>query len=264
MSIPTTPSAFPSEGLYPSDGTADFGDCLWPITPGCFDMDAFEPSVIERAKVLATATLRSLTAYRVGGCPRTVRPCSASSLHLTSPLDASIWEHGEWLNNGCACTDACGCRALSEVVLSAPVGEIHEVRVDGVVLDPSTYRLDGARLVRTDGQAWPTSQDLTLPDTEPGTFSVTYLPGYKVDALGTIAAGVLTHEYAKACSGGHCRLPAGVTQIARQGITMEVGADAFPNQRTGIREVDVFIERWNPHGLRTAPRVLSPDLQRVR
>ncbi len=259
----STPGLLPSDEVYPSDGVGA-SDCLWPIAPGCVDLEGFETDVVVRAKVLATATLRSLTAYRVGGCPRTVRPCSASRLHLTSRLGVSIWEHGEWLGNGCACTNACGCHARSVVVLSAPVGEIHEVKVDGVVLNPSTYRLDGARLLRTDGQAWPTSQDMTLPDTEPGTFSITYLPGYKVDMLGAIAAGLLTYEYAKACSGGQCRLPAGVTQIARQGITMEVGADAFPNQKTGIREVDVFIERWNPHGLRTPPRVLSPDLDRRR
>lgn len=259
MSIP---ALRPSWGLYPSDGVEglpDALDCLWPIAPGCFDMEAFEQSVIRRARVLATATLRSLTAYRVGGCPRTVRPCTRSCLPLeTGPFLPY------WLDNGCVCRTGCDCSALSSITLYAPVGEIEEVKIDGAPLPPTAYRLDGSRLIRTDGQPWPTRQNLTLDDDQPGTFSVTYLPGYKVDLLGAIAAGLLTHEFAKACSGGKCRLPSGVTQIARQGITMEVGADAFPNQRTGIREVDVFIERWNPHGLRTAPRVLSPDLQRVR
>lgn len=261
MTIPTDP---PEAVDLP-----DAAECPWPIDPSCVgDLSGFDDAVIERAKVLATSALRALTAYRVGGCPRTVRPCAESCLPLgvSGRAFTPTLYGGEWLNNGCTCSPSgCGCRALSEVVLHAPVGEIIEVRVDGEVLDATDYRLEqGYRLVRTGGGSWPTCQNLAQPDTEPGTFSVTYVPGFPVDRLGAIAMGVLTAEFAKACGGGKCRLPSGVTSITRQGIQMTVGADAFPNQRTGIREVDVFIERWNPHGLRTAPRVYTPDTFRGR
>ena len=69
---------------------------------------------------------------------------------------------------------------------------------------------------------------MTLADTEPDTFSVTYLNGYPVDGLGAYAAGVLAMEFAKACTGGKCRLPAGVTSVARQGVSLQIATGAFP------------------------------------
>lgn len=253
----STPSTEPSE-------------CTWPLAEGCADLEAYDAAQVERAKILATAALRFLTVYRVGGCPRTVRPCAAScasSYGLSGPgFSPQVWA-GEWVNNGCVCGPAgCGCSALSEVILPPPVGGVTEVVVDGQVVPPTAYRIhEGNRLVRVDGKSWPTCQDLALDETEVGTFAVTYTPGYPVDALGMVAMAVLTTEFAKAlCGDKKCRLPSGVTSLTRAGITMEFGSDTFPNQRTGIREVDIFVQRWNPFGLRTAPRVLTPDIHKGR
>src|SRR5438128_508567 len=79
-----------------------------------------------------------------------------------------------------------GCGCLSTVRLSGyPVREVSEVKIDGDVVDPSEYRLDGWQdLVRMDDpgppvrkRRWPHSQNLALDDDQPNTFSVTYSHG---------------------------------------------------------------------------------------
>jgi hypothetical protein len=90
------------------------------------------------------------------------------------------------------------------------------VLVDGVAVDPTLYRVDnGDELVRLDGEAWPTTQDMLLDPDQPGTFAVTYLHGVPVDGLGARAAGVLACEFAQAIQGLNCALPPTVTSINR-------------------------------------------------
>ena len=272
----------------------DLPDFCWPVDTSCVsdwdewevepDPEAVPPEVgvprytaeqKARAVSLAGQTLRVLTGFRVGGCPVTVRPCRAGCREQTwraypvAGVGVAPWHPvslgGTWLNVGCGHAGGCGCTSVSEVRLYGQASAVTEVRVDGAVLDPSAYRLDsGGRLVRTDGDAWPLCQDLTAPDTEPGTFSVTYTPGAPVDGLGAYVAGVLAGEFVRACTDGECRLPTGVQTIARQGVTMTLGIGAFPEGKTGIREVDAYLERWNPNGLRGPSQVYSPDLRRPR
>ena len=59
-----------------------------------------------------------------------------------------------------------------------------------------------------------------------------------------------------------CRLPRGVTEISRQGVSMTIEGELFPNGQTGIPEVDAFIFLWNPFNMKTRPRVYSPDMPR--
>jgi hypothetical protein len=75
---------------------------------------------------------------------------------------------------------------------------------------------------------------------------------------------VLACEFAKACSGGKCRLPGGVTALARQGLSMEIVASMFAGGTTSIREVDAYVAQVNPHGLKTASAVWSPDLEQSK
>lgn len=253
-----------------------YDGCLWPVDPACFDEEwaALDEAVQNRAVALASSTLYRLTGYRVGGCPITVRPCKAGcaggarsyySYGSYGWMNPHIGLSGTWINS-CGCNTDCSCVTLCEVVLPSPVGTVIEVAVDGLVVNPSDYRVDGNRLVwvGTDECPWPACQDLSLPDTEPGTFSVTYLNSYPIDALGAYAAGVLAWEYAQACVGNRCRLPASVTSISRQGVSFDIATGAFPNGMTGIREVDAFIAIWNPDTLRQQTRVWSPDLMPPR
>jgi hypothetical protein len=268
-------------------------DFCWPVDTSCVpDWDTWEvepdpeadppvagvPTYTDeqkaRAVSLAGQSLRLLTAFRVGGCPITVRPAAQRCRELTwrtypvSGIGSTPWQPvdlgGTWLNVGCG-HSGCGCLGTREVTLYGNASSITQVKVDGAVLDPSAYRLDpGGRLVRLDGEAWPLCQNLAAPDTEDGTWSVTYTQGAAVDGLGAYAAGLLAGELVKACSGGECDLPASVTQIVRNGITMTLGTGAFPGGRTGIQGVDAYLERWNPQGHTIPPLVWSPDLARPR
>lgn len=251
--------------------------CPWPTATDCLPStwSDLQATVRERAVALASATLQRLTGYRVASCAIKVRPCNPDSFwnqrHAIPPYDGwqtpfrpSLDAYGVWVNHTCGRACESGC----EVVLPAPVGRVDEVRVDGAVVPPEDYQVHSGRtLVWTgDGDCpFPRAQDLSKPDTETDTFSVTYLNGHPVDSMGACAVSVLAGEYAKAITGGSkCRLPSGVTSVVRQGVTIEVSSGAFPGGMTGIREVDAYIALWNPKGQQRQTSVWSPDLPKNR
>ena len=250
----------------------EFSGCLWPVDSACFSDDwaATEESVKTRSLALASATLTRLTAGRVKACPITVRPyqdtCGCFVPDLGYPgfygaFSPGMTVTGNWVNN---CGPVCADPATS-VYLPPPVGKINQVRVGGAIVPTTDYRLfQGNRLAYIgSGAGWPINQDVVKPDTAAGTFSVTYLNGYPVDALGAYAAGLLAVEFAKACTKGKCKLPNNVTSIVRQGVSMDIVSGAFPNGLTGIREIDVFVALWNPRGVLQPTTVWYPGQSRV-
>lgn len=249
-----------------SETIPEYAGCLWPVDPACFsdEWESADEAIKQRSLALASSTLHRLTGYRVTACPVTVRPYSSIRCFIPNQFDQfpqamapGINLYGQWVNN---CGPLCADPGTS-IRLPRPVGRIVEVKVDGVVIPPTDYRvLDGNRLAYLGtGDGWPLGQNVELPDTEEDTFSVTYINGYEPDALGAYAAGLLANEFAKACTGAKkCRLPAGVTSIVRQGVSMEITTGAFPNGMTSIREVDTFIALWNPSGQRQPTTVWYP------
>lgn len=165
---------------------------------------------------------------------------------------------------------SCGCSPLSTVPLAYPTTGITEVLIGGVIVDPAKYRVDEWReLVRVDGAWWPSCQNLAADETEEGSFVVTYTHGVAPPPAGMLAAAQLACELWKACARvGDCKLPAGVTKVTRQGITIERGllASWFRDLRTsrgwntGLALVDAFLTAYNPNSLRRAPAVWSPDV----
>jgi hypothetical protein len=266
--------------VEPDDPSLASDDVCWPVVVLCNDdyETEFDEEIRAYAETLAGRTMRQLTGYSVGGCPITVRPCAArcvqqgayltagpTGAYATPGLGPFINASGAWVN-GCGCVpSSCSCKRLHEVHLDSPVGDVVQVKIDGSVLEPAAYRVDdGYKLVRLDGHAWPACQDMAAADTEPGTFSVTYLNARPVTRAGAVAAGVLANEFAKACKGKACSLPRGVTQIVRQGVTLNLETGVFPDRRTGIQAVDAYLDAVNPHKLVTPPIVYSPDLPRPR
>lgn len=241
---------------------------------------------MEKSEALAWMTLAALTADQVGTCPITVRPCKKgcppSGSYLVAPVDASgryagvlpgrstfapyVNGRGAWVNScGCAGSD-CSCTALCEAIVPGPVGDILEVWLDGAVLDPSAYRVDdGNRLVRTDGDCWPTCQDMAQDAHGDAAFSVTYYRGMAPNAVTLWMAGLLAVEWFKACTNDKtCRLPSGTQSVTRQGVSYQITSDMFGEAGTGIREVDAFVQRLNPYRLKMAPVIAIPNARPAR
>jgi hypothetical protein len=78
-----------------------------------------------------------------------------------------------------------------------------------------------------------------------------------------VAYGRLASEFGKSlCNEKSCSLPKNVKTIVRRGVVMEFKEGLFPENRTGLRDVDLFVESVNPHRLRAMPTILSPETRR--
>jgi hypothetical protein len=194
----------------------------------------------------ATSLLFKQTCHLFPGhCQITVRPCAY-----------------------CSCNrNKCGCGRYVFIDLQDryPIISVDEVLVDGVVVPPAAYRVDDyRRLVRVDGACWPTCNDLSLDDSQPRTFSVQYTAGRRPPIELQMAAAELACELKRACTGNDCRLPANVTQVNRQGVTLNIDAleAAVNGGVSGIAIVDAAIQRYNC--ARAKARVWHPSLRTPR
>jgi hypothetical protein len=164
-----------------------------------------------------------------------------------------------------------------EIQIPWPVRAIVQVQIDGIVIPDEEYELrDAKTLVRirptasyvpTARYGWPTSQRMDLPDTQPGTFSITFLFGQDPPALGTAAALTLAQYIALPKLGDRKHMPQRVTSMQRQGISAQV-VDVIDLLRkgagTGIYEVDLFLKSVNPGMADRQGMVWSPDMGRPR
>lgn len=242
-------------------------DSCWPVDDeACEEFATFEEPIKEMAKALAAQSMRALTGYAVGGCPGTLRPCSvrcaagSAHWHWSNGTFMPVNVAGTWINATCGCGWDCSHDGVQAITLPGWVASVQQVKIDGEVLDPTAYRVDDHReLVRTDGEPWPSGQNMGLPDSEVGTFSVTYMTGIEVDAVGARAAGLLACEFAKALAGKTCELPKSVVTVVRQGITLTKTPGVFPDGLTGNLVVDAYTLRYNPYRSKQQSAVWSPD-----
>lgn len=228
------------------------------------DVDLFDEVASAASQVLYELSIRRFP----GTCDRTVRPCNTetpcgfqtlSRGHIVEPWG---WN---WTGRSWGVID-CGCQPLSRVELSGyPVREIVEVKIDGDVLDSSEYRLDSWRYVtRMNGAVWPACQRLDLEDTEDGTWSIRYTYGQNPPWIGQMAARELACELYKSCQGSaECVMPSGITRVVRQNITIERNAFAAWGRqgkiwRTGLPQVDLFLNTYNPAGIKRRPVIMTP------
>lgn len=148
---------------------------------------------IRSASVLFFRLTGRQTKY-AGECTHTVRP---------------------WIPSSCSCSCKPCCCELDHVRLPGAC-EIVQVVVDGVILDPNTYALDGDRLVERYGYEWPKCQSMgnnssplsvftqsvstpyvtpvTLSAQADGTITVTGLPANSADSI--VLVDSLGVEYA--------------------------------------------------------------------
>lgn len=231
--------------------------CTWEADPACLgdSWDALDPEAQERALMFATSSLQMLTYNRVGTCPITIRPCPQTA-RCGCGWNPHIRD-GLWYNT---CWHRTKCEPLSEVDIPGPVGYIDSFLIDGVEQDlwNGDWRLDEGHLLVWQGEGTspvPSTQNLNKSDSEPGTWSITYSKSYPVGPDARIAVAYLAMEFAEACKPkGKCKLPRGVTNVVRNGVSFSIEAGMFPGGLTGIDIVDQFILKWAPAGspVRTA------------
>lgn len=120
------------------------------------------------------------------------------------------------------CWDECPCCGLDGVPLWGPDPVVTQVRIDGTIIDPATYRIHqsraGWRLVKVAvGQrpdSWPSWQVLWRPDTEDETFSISYTYGPHVDWLVEQAAIELVCYFANIDAKKKNALPKGAVSLS--------------------------------------------------
>lgn len=244
----------------------------------CCEVESTDETIFEVAAEQASELLFELSGRLFPGLsgPKTVRPpchgCACGYQVLSRGYVIGPWLTGDPWSYMCDyCLVSC---SPSLVKLSGyPVREITEVLIDGVVVNPSLYRIHKHRYaMRLDDGRWPLQQDLTLASTEDNTFAITYTYGADPPSLGVSAAAQLACELYKECSGQACALPKGVTRVSRQGITIEKLAFtnwAFTPVRgarggrsigwsTGLPLVDAFLASHNSSGLMRRPVLWAP------
>ena len=175
-----------------------------------------------------------------GRCTNTYRPCA----------DGSCW---------CGYGPGCGgCCDLAGIPLPQPFPEVESVKIDGVEVTQWAV-VDGYKLVRTDGAMWPGSKNPLLPDTEPGTFSITVTTGVDHTYSAKMAAVELVCELAAATMGRDTRLPAGTVSATMDGVSVQVGR--LPGQQdieaVGLTWLSRFMSTW---GQTNVAEVRSPEL----
>jgi hypothetical protein len=249
---------------------------VWPVRWLC-ELTAAQVAVTGTALEFASNTLWALSGRQFGTCTVTLRPCRRDCSGTSWPPGMAAWTgtypgqtyptpywwNGQWFNLACGgCLTECSCSEVSEFVLPAPVYRIVEIKIDGSPLVTGSYRLDDSRIVvRTDGELWPTCNDLSKNDTEVGTWSVTAQYGQAVPPSAALAVGQLACEIVKAITGDDCLLPQPVQSLARQGVNLTFfdPNELFAERRTGLRLTDMFISTFNPHGLTRRSQAYDVD-----
>jgi hypothetical protein len=244
------------------------GSCGWDINVTCCTAfwNTLTPDEQAVATSYATIALWARTGRQYGTCPITVRPCGRYC--NDDGIGGWYWSAGAWMPYvldglwyNCACPGACSCEPRCRVYLPGPVASVISVTVDGVLIDPATYRVDNEGwLIRTGaGNCWPERQDYDV-DSGPGSFIVVYERGTQPPAALLAGAGTLACEYAKACRNVACRLPAYIVSLSRQGTDFQAAdpITLLENGFTGLWEVDGLIRDLNPYQLAGRPRLRYP------
>ena len=242
----------------------------------------------EEATEAATDILYELSGRQfTGECgPVTIRPVSRpvdldskSWGARLSPLGwfSSVGAYSAYGSYGPGVMAHYGSSSPPEIELGAyPVTEVTKVRIDGVEIPEDEWELRDHRwLVRlrtsasatpTERYGWPTSQVMDLPDTEPGTFSITYKFGQVPPKSGVRAAKKLAEYLLLPQLGDTTRYPQRVTNLSRQGITASITdvMDVLKSGSLGVYEADAFILSVNPRKQQRQSIVWSPDIGRPR
>jgi hypothetical protein len=249
--LPCTPYSTPDamRGCEPFDDEETYSD------------DALEDALEIASRVMYLATGRQFH----GTCTETnLRPCGCSSCGMSQDMGWGIIRWPGAFDCGGACRGGCSCSRVHAVELGIePLATVAEVRIDGVVLALSSYRVDDWKwLVRTDGEGWPRCQDMSVADDAVGSWTVDLTWGLPPSPLVVRGTEVLAGEIVKACVGAACGLRhRSIQAINRAGVqvTMIDPAEFLEGGKTGIAEADWAIKFENPGGISVGARFYNPD-----
>ena len=210
------------------------------MDPTCLPDDwPDDPGVVDALMCSATDILRAASAYTVGLCRRTVRPCAPQATDV--------------------CDGPCGCDRVCQMYIGQRhVHAVEAVWVDGEQLPDDLYRLyDGNRLVFAPDACPPRCQRLDLPVTHLGTWGITYLEGYPPDALASRAATAIAVDLLRSCA-DRCRSDMrGVTATVVDGESRTYGEATDVWQ--GLAEVTDWLDVVNPYRARRPALYIDPD-----
>jgi len=266
--------------------------CLGPSgelpDPCLLDGTPVNQTLIDNASLVASQILWAITGRQFGTCQVSLRPCRLCSDPCCLPSFTNYaydgygygnypyypfhQEDGTWVNKSCGCQNNCSCKDLCIVQLPYPVCTVDEVKVDGVILPASEYKvIDFEQLIYTPSatgtplpnNCFPYCNDLTKPDTEVGTWSVTLTYGRPVPELVLLGAAEMACEIIKSCVNKPCRLPQRISSVTRQGVSVSFldTMDFLSEGLTGLYFVDLAARVYNPRRLARRPAVFSPDVK---
>lgn len=251
----------------------------WPLPPGCDTLTSSVPTtgaalVTGAAVEAASEVLWERTGHQFGTCSQVLRPCRRDCWESTwqtpwwngigwpstwssyASADYALW----WAADCGRCSGGCSCNEADTLVIPDPVQSITNVTVDGVTLLPleSWVLYDNKLLVRTDGERWPMCQDWTIPVTGVGAWSITASFGLPVPTSGQFAVAELAREFVAWCNGEECAIPYNASSVTRQGVSWSMPS-VTDEDLLGMPMVTMFLNTFNPHGLRDRARAWNPD-----
>jgi hypothetical protein len=219
---------------------------LGPCTPYVTAADVTfcdpQPGNPDAYVLLASQIMYRLTGMVFPGvCTSTVRPCR----------QCDCWSG--WCN--------CGCEP-DTIWLPNLIG-ITQIKIDGLVLDPSEYRIiDRDKVIRTNGASWPSSQSLYADPALPDTFAITFTHGSDIPEVVKRATIELAEElWNSDAAADNCKLPAGVTSVNRQGLSFSLDQQVDQVRQAGptMESVMAAMAAYNPTNQRVPADVLGFD-----
>lgn len=206
------------------------------------DDTAFVEALIDQASDI----LVILSGFRIRGvCTVTVRPISHS--WCGQPWD--VYSPERYLRFG-----------VETIPLRGPNTTVNAITIDGQLVAASDYSLINGLYLLRHSQLWPTSNDLTKPNGQVGTWTINYSFGDPPDHITKQACIALVCDLATEIIGDDNMLPQGTRSVNLQGVSvsLEDRAAAFREGVQQLEAVNRFMGIYAPLG-RFTSGVYAPE-----
>lgn len=186
----------------------------------------------------------------------------------------------------CRC-DPCSCCAYETLEIKHhSICQLSRVVINCVDQDLSNYRIDRdcngiPVIVKLDGR-WPNEQCYQIGICDdpqvyedgyclPDSLWVEYIYGCPIPYSGHLAAACMARNFLYLCDDGlakKCEFPRNAAVVSRQGVTFQDNNNntgfGIGMHRTGVREVDSFLDAMNPNHLSASGCLMNPRTQKTK